>query len=302
MRPALGIIRLNGATNARRAVHRPRVRRCLATAASNMGNSTWYCSRSNALASARVRTTAFWPVTETPVGKCTSDTVRRRVVTAGWPFRFPMPPPERQNTSRGSSDQRRTRLRYISTALGIVSLNGTSNYRRVARRIHSVAVAVTAYSRAGSARSRGSSCMTDTLVYALRCPCGAEVTFPDDKRGFWFACGCGKRYCAPHRKILAQRLIGTLVWAWRTWRLPRRRPVALAAARSPYRAEAPIRCPLCAGVPAPEHRWGCQFCACAWNTFATRGRCPGCHFRYRATLCLACRRVSRHDDWYAREG
>jgi hypothetical protein len=144
--------------------------------------------------------------------------------------------------------------------------------------------------------------MIDTPIYALHCQCGGDIAFPDHERGFTFACGCGKRYRAPHRKTGTRRLIGTLRWAWRTSRLPRLRRIALAASRSPYRAEAPIRCPLCAAVPTPEQRWGCQFCSCSWNTFATRGRCPGCHFLYRATMCLACDRISRHDDWYASEG
>jgi hypothetical protein len=144
--------------------------------------------------------------------------------------------------------------------------------------------------------------MADTPIYALFCPCGGEIMFPDDERGFTFACGCGNRYRAPYRETWTQRFVGMLRWAWLTWRLPRRHHIAFGAPRSPYRAEALIRCPLCAAVPTPDQRWGCQFCACSWNTFATRGRCPGCNFRYRATMCLACERMSHHDDWYAREG
>jgi hypothetical protein len=35
-----------------------------------------------------------------------------------------------------------------------------------------------------------------------------------------------------------------------------------------------------------------------WNTFETRGRCPGCRKQWRVTVCLACGVGSPHEDWY----
>jgi hypothetical protein len=47
-----------------------------------------------------------------------------------------------------------------------------------------------------------------------------------------------------------------------------------------------IRCPLCKWQPNKSHRWYCadcdhpenfsEGCGTSWNTFTTRGRCPGC--------------------------
>ena len=72
-----------------------------------------------------------------------------------------------------------------------------------------------------------------------------------------------------------------------------------------------IRCPLCAWQPEPSSRWSCQcrdtpepaFASCGtiWNTFATRGRCPGCAHQWRWTSCLACGEFSPHDDWYEQD-
>jgi hypothetical protein len=112
-------------------------------------------------------------------------------------------------------------------------------------------------------------------------------------------CRCGSRYFAPLRELWLDRFFGKLRWEWITSRLPRRHPVALGPQR--YPADARIRCPLCAAVVSPDERWHCEFCNCYWNTFATRGRCPGCNFRYPATVCGACDRMSHHDDWYPRE-
>jgi hypothetical protein len=72
-----------------------------------------------------------------------------------------------------------------------------------------------------------------------------------------------------------------------------------------------IRCPLCLWQPAPSSRWYCTDCAhpeyfhggcgMAWNTFDTRGRCPGCDHRWRWTACLSCAEWSLHEDWYVKE-
>jgi hypothetical protein len=62
-----------------------------------------------------------------------------------------------------------------------------------------------------------------------------------------------------------------------------------------------IRCPLCMWVPRGRDRWIC-YCGCSWHTFDTGGRCPECGFQHEHTMCLACRRWSKHLAWYADEG
>jgi len=69
-----------------------------------------------------------------------------------------------------------------------------------------------------------------------------------------------------------------------------------------------IRCPICAWRPRASSLWSCdcrgtpepffQSCGAAWNTFLTRGRCPGCDHQWQWTTCLACGQSSLHDDWY----
>jgi hypothetical protein len=69
-----------------------------------------------------------------------------------------------------------------------------------------------------------------------------------------------------------------------------------------------IRCPLCRWRPSPESVWTChcegtpepvfKSCGHVWNTFSTRGRCPGCGHQWQWTSCLRCDQWSRHDDWY----
>src|SRR6188768_3797327 len=69
-----------------------------------------------------------------------------------------------------------------------------------------------------------------------------------------------------------------------------------------------IRCPLCSWRPAAEDLWGCQAqdtpeppfpsCGTMWNTFSTRGKCPGCSHQWRWTSCLRCGQWSLHEDWY----
>lgn len=61
-----------------------------------------------------------------------------------------------------------------------------------------------------------------------------------------------------------------------------------------------IRCPRCAWEPRHHDRWSCHpGCGTSWNTFDTRGRCPGCGRQWLETACLACHRWSPHLDWYA---
>jgi hypothetical protein len=69
-----------------------------------------------------------------------------------------------------------------------------------------------------------------------------------------------------------------------------------------------IRCPLCKWQPQASSRWYCastgfpEFylngCGTTWNTFDTRGKCPGCGHQWRWTTCLSCHRASLHEDWY----
>jgi len=71
-----------------------------------------------------------------------------------------------------------------------------------------------------------------------------------------------------------------------------------------------IRCPLCGWRPTSASRWCCDCldtpepffhgCGTVWNTFATRGRCPGCHHQWQWTTCLSCMEPSLHDHWYQR--
>src|SRR5215471_18246971 len=68
-----------------------------------------------------------------------------------------------------------------------------------------------------------------------------------------------------------------------------------------------IRCPLCAWRPSAADRWSCYWkdtpepffaaCGTVWNTFATKGECPGCSHRWRWTSCLRCGQWSFHEDW-----
>jgi hypothetical protein len=76
----------------------------------------------------------------------------------------------------------------------------------------------------------------------------------------------------------------------------------------PTRVFVGIRCPLCQWRPSPSSVWSCialgtpepffKSCGTVWNTFATRGRCPGCSHQWRWTSCLRCHQWSLHDDWY----
>jgi hypothetical protein len=69
-----------------------------------------------------------------------------------------------------------------------------------------------------------------------------------------------------------------------------------------------IRCPFCEWTPGREARWYCgrcpepegflDGCGTMWNTFDTRGLCPGCQHQWRWTSCLACHQWSLHEDWY----
>lgn len=69
-----------------------------------------------------------------------------------------------------------------------------------------------------------------------------------------------------------------------------------------------IRCPQCNWRPSESSRWCCdntgtpeppfQACGTIWNTFSTKGRCPGCSHQWLWTSCLRCQEASLHEAWY----
>ena len=60
-----------------------------------------------------------------------------------------------------------------------------------------------------------------------------------------------------------------------------------------------IRCPKCMWTPRPKFLWSCK-CGHCWNTFDTRGLCPGCGYQWEITGCFQCGAMSPHLDWYLR--
>jgi hypothetical protein len=72
-----------------------------------------------------------------------------------------------------------------------------------------------------------------------------------------------------------------------------------------------IRCPACKWQPQASSRWTCfdadgtehsqGGCWTEWNTFDTRGKCPGCGHQWIRTTCLRCAVHSLHEDWYEKE-
>lgn len=69
-----------------------------------------------------------------------------------------------------------------------------------------------------------------------------------------------------------------------------------------------IRCPHCKWQPKSSSLWYCgnsgypEFyfdgCGTAWNTFFTKGLCPGCNHQWRWTACLHCSQWALHEEWY----
>jgi hypothetical protein len=63
--------------------------------------------------------------------------------------------------------------------------------------------------------------------------------------------------------------------------------------------EPDIFCPQCEWRPRAEDRWHCvPSCGMIWNTFWTRGVCPGCGIKWPKTQCHACGELSPHEHWY----
>jgi hypothetical protein len=75
-------------------------------------------------------------------------------------------------------------------------------------------------------------------------------------------------------------------------------------------ADDDILCPRCDWRPSSGSRWCCSCestpeppfdaCGTVWNTFETRGRCPGCQHQWQWTTCLSCGVASLHEHWYRR--
>ena len=59
-----------------------------------------------------------------------------------------------------------------------------------------------------------------------------------------------------------------------------------------------VRCPRCGWIPRERLKWKCT-CGYHWNTFDTRGRCPGCAKQWTETQCYGCQAMSPHLEWYA---
>lgn len=64
--------------------------------------------------------------------------------------------------------------------------------------------------------------------------------------------------------------------------------------------EPEIYCPKCRYVPKVDDRWECAPTGCGtkWNTFWTRGLCPGCARQWDKTQCPQCHKTSLHKAWY----
>lgn len=63
--------------------------------------------------------------------------------------------------------------------------------------------------------------------------------------------------------------------------------------------KADIYCPRCEWRPGPHDVWDCvPSCGTTWNTFWTRGVCPGCGVKWPSTQCYGCEKFSPHEAWY----
>ena len=78
---------------------------------------------------------------------------------------------------------------------------------------------------------------------------------------------------------------------------------AFQAARSMLRLERLPRhehcaCPGCGEAPPRGAYWQCEHCVTRFDTFETRGRCPGCGAWYLETACPHCHASNHVDAWY----
>ncbi|MCR6642006.1 MAG: hypothetical protein NVV82_24225 [Sporocytophaga sp.] len=58
-----------------------------------------------------------------------------------------------------------------------------------------------------------------------------------------------------------------------------------------------IQCSVCEWRPDGEIHWACS-CGHRWNTFKTKGKCPGCKKQWENTRCPGCGKSTPHKDWY----
>lgn len=61
-----------------------------------------------------------------------------------------------------------------------------------------------------------------------------------------------------------------------------------------------VACPACGFAPFVGLQWTCSpdGCGGAFDTFATRARCPHCDAQFAWTACPACGKISAHQAWY----
>jgi hypothetical protein len=112
----------------------------------------------------------------------------------------------------------------------------------------------------------------------------------------------------PQQKRLLQLLHLAIVFRLFQERLKPAETTKKDAARDKAKKFSRVRCPLCKWRPKSSSRWYCgdceypeyffEGCGTAWNTFTTRGLCPGCGHQWRWTICLSCQRWSPHEEWY----
>ncbi|HVO91660.1 MAG TPA: GIY-YIG nuclease family protein [Terriglobales bacterium] len=134
--------------------------------------------------------------------------------------------------------------------------------------------------------------------------------------------GCSDCKCAAHffssaKKPNFTQFSNSVGGNVESWSLLQNTPLASRSAKKPVTLPIDasdfgrIRCPRCKWQPKMAHRWFCApcdypeyfsgGCGACWNTFATRGRCPGCGHRWRWTACLSCEEWSLHADWYEKK-
>lgn len=111
------------------------------------------------------------------------------------------------------------------------------------------------------------------------------------------------------RRYRGLRLLAAALWLFQRGLTPGERAGAVEELGDDGAGEGRVRCPLCGWRPAASSLWACADCyqpeyffgGCGrvWNTFDTRGLCPGCGHRWRYTSCLRCGGWSPHEDWYA---
>ncbi len=58
-----------------------------------------------------------------------------------------------------------------------------------------------------------------------------------------------------------------------------------------------IRCPKCKWTLRTKNLWT-SGCGHHWNSFDTRGLCPGCGYQWEIAQCLQCGATSPHAEWY----